>query len=105
MSRFTSKTSKRSEEHTSELPSPMYLVCRLLLEKTKEPCGSTFTSHASRSQSVAISFPTRRCPQLAPFSHSLRRERLQKVAKPVSFFLMKRGPPRSPPLPSPPLFR
>src|ERR1017187_8401598 len=23
----------RSEEHTSELPSPMYLVCRLLLEK------------------------------------------------------------------------
>src|SRR5437879_8693942 len=25
--------SKRSEEHTSELQSPMYLVCRLLLEK------------------------------------------------------------------------
>src|SRR6195952_3768930 len=24
---------KRSEEHTSELQSPMYLVCRLLLEK------------------------------------------------------------------------
>src|ERR1017187_3647101 len=26
----------RSEEHTSELQSPMYLVCRLLLEKKKE---------------------------------------------------------------------
>src|SRR5437764_1588503 len=26
---------KRSEEHTSELQSPMYLVCRLLLEKKK----------------------------------------------------------------------
>src|SRR5437762_14294717 len=27
--------SLRSEEHTSELQSPMYLVCRLLLEKKK----------------------------------------------------------------------
>src|SRR5437762_5776292 len=27
--------SPRSEEHTSELQSPMYLVCRLLLEKKK----------------------------------------------------------------------
>src|SRR5437879_7261018 len=26
----------RSEEHTSELQSPMYLVCRLLLEKKTE---------------------------------------------------------------------
>src|SRR5437764_8019538 len=34
----------RSEEHTSELQSPMYLVCRLLLEKKKkrhhQPCLS-----------------------------------------------------------------
>src|SRR5437762_5608497 len=28
--------SMRSEEHTSELQSPMYLVCRLLLEKKKK---------------------------------------------------------------------
>src|ERR1017187_10630207 len=27
----------RSEEHTSELQSPMYLVCRLLLEKNTRP--------------------------------------------------------------------
>src|SRR5437762_8126902 len=27
----------RSEEHTSELQSPMYLVCRLLLEKKNMP--------------------------------------------------------------------
>src|SRR5437763_10022942 len=26
----------RSEEHTSELQSPMYLVCRLVLEKKKQ---------------------------------------------------------------------
>src|SRR5437764_10686624 len=29
----------RSEEHTSELQSPMYLVCRLLLEKKKSVAG------------------------------------------------------------------
>src|SRR5437764_11841639 len=29
------QASVRSEEHTSELQSPMYLVCRLLLEKKK----------------------------------------------------------------------
>src|SRR5690348_18014920 len=27
----------RSEEHTSELQSPVHLVCRLLLEKKKHP--------------------------------------------------------------------
>src|SRR5437762_7884249 len=32
----------RSEEHTSELQSPMYLVCRLLLEKKKQ---NNYTSH------------------------------------------------------------
>src|SRR5208337_5203690 len=30
------RTRARSEEHTSELQSPMYLVCRLLLEKKKK---------------------------------------------------------------------
>src|SRR5437764_10090190 len=30
------KSPVRSEEHTSELQSPMYLVCRLLLEKKKK---------------------------------------------------------------------
>ena len=29
----------RSEEHTSELQSPMYLVCRLLLAKKKRISG------------------------------------------------------------------
>src|SRR5437763_9632457 len=31
----TQEGERRSEEHTSELQSPMYLVCRLLLEKKK----------------------------------------------------------------------
>src|SRR5690348_18049708 len=29
---------RRSEEHTSELQSPVHLVCRLLLEKKKDGC-------------------------------------------------------------------
>src|SRR5437762_11171788 len=33
--------SARSEEHTSELQSPMYLVCRLLLEKKNKLSSST----------------------------------------------------------------
>src|SRR5258707_7053801 len=33
--RLTASDSKRSEEHTSELQSRQYLVCRLLLEKKK----------------------------------------------------------------------
>src|ERR1017187_10596820 len=33
---FSKEDLYRSEEHTSELQSPMYLVCRLLLEKKKE---------------------------------------------------------------------
>src|SRR5437762_11421202 len=32
----TESAYQRSEEHTSELQSPMYLVCRLLLEKKKK---------------------------------------------------------------------
>src|SRR5437764_4410045 len=35
----SSRKTERSEEHTSELQSPMYLVCRLLLEKKKKTIG------------------------------------------------------------------
>src|SRR5437764_12313106 len=35
----------RSEEHTSELQSPMYLVCRLLLEKKKTSLAQYTTSY------------------------------------------------------------
>src|SRR3712207_7287043 len=36
LSRSVATTSGRSEEHTSELQSRQYLVCRLLLEKKNE---------------------------------------------------------------------
>src|SRR3712207_6868001 len=34
----------RSEEHTSELQSRQYLVCRLLLEKINTPCYYSMTN-------------------------------------------------------------
>src|SRR5437762_14180448 len=37
----------RSEEHTSELQSPMYLVCRLLLEKKKQKPNPHLISFAT----------------------------------------------------------
>src|SRR3712207_7307704 len=42
----TGSTPKRSEEHTSELQSRQYLVCRLLLEKKNK---STANRHASKT--------------------------------------------------------
>src|SRR5437763_10160126 len=40
----------RSEEHTSELQSPMYLVCRLLLEKKKRMTAIARKSRAERAK-------------------------------------------------------
>src|SRR5437879_11358361 len=46
----------RSEEHTSELQSPMYLVCRLLLEKKKKKKTKKTKkkTHTLRSYSSAL---------------------------------------------------
>ena len=41
----TIRNENRSEEHTSELQSPMYLVCRLLLEKKKKKKTTTTTNN------------------------------------------------------------
>src|SRR6202011_1596646 len=54
----------RSEEHTSELQSPMYLVCRLLLEKE------------SWSQRVAV-------PRGLPSSHRAALLRGARAARPT----------------------
>src|SRR5438876_4854237 len=45
----TGKRRVRSEEHTSELQSPVHLVCRLLLEKKKD-------NFLSRSRRCSIVF-------------------------------------------------
>src|SRR2546425_6129855 len=50
LSKAYSAYQRRSEEHTSELQSLAYLVCRLLLEKKKNATGSDFlTSHKQNS--------------------------------------------------------
>src|SRR3712207_7295368 len=42
---LTSSAFDRSEEHTSELQSRQYLVCRLLLEKKKKKTSSLYNVH------------------------------------------------------------
>src|SRR2546430_2980124 len=62
--------SKRSEEHTSELQSQSNLVCRLLLEKKKEPLHARDLRRgaaASAGRSVLChSLPARASPDVGP---------------------------------------
>src|SRR5476651_2747475 len=46
--RASSRSPARSEEHTSELQSRQYLVCRLLLEKKKKNNNAPFPSKQKR---------------------------------------------------------
>src|SRR5438876_2633163 len=48
--RFASQTDGRSEEHTSELQSPVHLVCRLLLEKKK----NNYTPHTMSNRHYSV---------------------------------------------------
>src|SRR5438876_9279494 len=45
---------RRSEEHTSELQSPVHLVCRLLLEKKKKHPHHLPTFTATKSMQTGI---------------------------------------------------
>src|SRR5205823_14402819 len=56
---------KRSEEHTSELQSLAYLVCRLLLEKKKK---KQTNAGLCRSRATAIRSGSRSIPHGAPRS-------------------------------------
>src|SRR6266581_8724843 len=47
-------STRRSEEHTSELQSPVHLVCRLLLEKKKQHKTSPNNKH-NKQQKTKIS--------------------------------------------------
>src|ERR1017187_1771233 len=46
----------RSEEHTSELQSPMYLVCRLLLAKKKIACALLLDRNSAISEGASAEF-------------------------------------------------
>src|ERR1017187_1099534 len=61
----------RSEEHTSELQSPMYLVCRLLLEKkimTPGHTSATFVQHRCTTPGHAPRVLVTRSKAATPFS-------------------------------------
>src|SRR3712207_7291241 len=47
----------RSEEHTSELQSRQYLVCRLLLEKKKKPTPSQYPPQLNLCQGQLLTLP------------------------------------------------
>src|SRR6266487_3473047 len=88
-------SSWRSEEHTSELQSPVQLVCRLLLEKKTPPLPS---------RTVLVPFEHH--------AHGLRRAlaasgnaQLLAGTRFVVFFSMTRQPPRSTLFPYTTLFR
>src|SRR5437762_5769901 len=63
----------RSEEHTSELQSPMYLVCRLLLEKKKIGSRNHHTASAATRVTTRIASRTRPLRQPFTVSHLLHR--------------------------------
>src|ERR1039457_2302707 len=97
----------RSEEHTSELQSPCNLVCRLLLEKKKDPPSKP----APRPRLVLFVVRRGRCGRL----WRGRRRRLRVCFTPAEkslskhlssfFFLMIGRPPRSTLFPYTTLFR
>src|SRR2546425_5172252 len=53
----------RSEEHTSELQSLAYLVCRLLLEKKKKTRRRSSSTYSSDTQAVPTITTTSRPPE------------------------------------------
>src|SRR5256884_5781487 len=67
----------RSEEHTSELQSRLHLVCRLLLEKKKNPSddvsiesyvnGAFLASHTSASRTLSRRRPPCCIPPFVPY--------------------------------------
>src|SRR6185437_13404441 len=96
--RTTMITGSRSEEHTSELQSLAYLVCRLLLEKKKHlarDLNNRFGSDAyAREELIAVLTSAFLCAEFGIFPMVRH-----------FFFLMIRRPPRSTLFPYTTLFR
>src|ERR1035437_2826908 len=79
-------SSSRSEEHTSELQSRQYLVCRLLLEKKKTEDSATGVAFEDCSGAVPGIMAVARCDSTLKIS---------------LFFLRHTAPPEITPLPLP----
>src|ERR1035437_4166891 len=96
----------RSEEHTSELQSRQYLVCRLLLEKKegRDPSVRTETPGGLVAPSTLLADTDVVRPPV-PRLPSYPNPRLRSPLHGFFFFLMIRRPPRSTPFPYTTLFR
>src|ERR1017187_2501673 len=97
----------RSEEHTSELQSPMYLVCRLLLEKKKKrylpprvPIKNRPRPRTDPDSIAGTMLDRVQCVGRRPWGRAGRLD-----GEGVFFFLMIRRPPRSTLFPYTTLFR
>src|SRR4051795_1010646 len=90
----------RSEEHTSELQSHSHLVCRLLLENTKQ------TEHLVQGEGRHSLAGNRSGHVVPPESSYLSTHLVRAFCRQLpSFFLMIRRPPRSTLFPYTTLFR
>src|SRR6266581_3405326 len=97
---------RRSEEHTSELQSPVHLVCRLLLEKKKKELQqSQRQRHLVENNATQLNGKLAKTTRL--YSPRLAARELPAVAAGLIFFffLMIRRPPRSTLFPYTTLFR
>src|ERR1017187_8229074 len=77
----------RSEEHTSELQSPMYLVCRLLLEKKTKM--TIILPHSSTFYFTHVRAPLFK----RAFRRQVIREPVMFCGNTAFFFLNERPPP------------
>src|ERR1035437_10242123 len=92
----------RSEEHTSELQSRQYLVCRLLLEKKKNR-DNTYHLHRHHTHVIQTSLHSADscCADAGVALRCLRRLCPRVLIFFFFFFLNKRPPPEISPFPLP----
>src|ERR1035437_6414698 len=92
----------RSEEHTSELQSRQYLVCRLLLEKNARDAGLTAGGQGRRADATRDSgSPTVSQRRATPCELTTRGPPSGDTEHSSSFFFSaSRPPPSSPPSPT-----
>src|SRR3982750_178532 len=95
----------RSEEHTSELQSLAYLVCRLLLEKKTGPSPQPSTSGPRNTATAAASALAPHPPRSPPRHPANPSTSPPAPPSEPFFFLMIRRPPRSTLFPYTTLFR
>src|SRR6266487_1409641 len=99
-SRLTPRSTARSEEHTSELQSPVHLVCRLLLEKKNKLLVKT--ARETVGPNVELMVDAGGSEQFLPHGYKWALETVKMLS---FFFLMIRRPPRSTLFPYTTLFR